>query len=315
MYAALAHAPATPRRLWLAALLTVLQPGLGHVYCGRVRAGLAIWAAVLLAIAGATIFWVRWLFVPDVPLLVGGLAWIALDAVLIADLARWIRREGARYRLRPVNHPLAYLGVGLGLGALPLLVGGLVIAHGWVGSVELRSYAMFPSFLPGDAVLFDRMAYIERPPRPGELVVVADETQRQHVGRVIATGGQRVRIFDGRPSVAGHPIRHAPLADLHVPRFAAPEQVRLAGLDGFLEENQAQRYPVTYRPEPVARPTLTVRLAADELYVLGDNRDAAGARRLGRVSLSRVRGKPRCIWASRDARGRSRRGRAGLQVR
>lgn len=314
MNVSLPASPLAPRRLWLAALLTLLQPGLGHVYCGRVRAGLAVWATVLLALVAATAFWIGWLFLPDVPLLVGAVAWLALDAVLVADLRRWIARHGARYALRPVNHPLAYLGVGLGLGALPVLVGALLVGRAWVGSVELRGYAMFPSVLPGDSVLFDRTAYLDRTPRAGELVVIAEEGRPAWIARVIATGGQRVRLFDGRPTVAGHPIHHAPLVDLRVPRFGATEQARLARLDGFLEENQARRYPVTYRSDPQARPSLTVRLGADELYVLSDNRDAAGGAG-GRVPLGAVRGRPQCIWASRDAAGHRRPGRAGLQVR
>lgn len=301
--------------MWHALLLTLLMPGLGHVYCGRVRQGLLLWAGVLAALLLGGAAWAHWLFLPTGPIALAALAWLALQAVLIADLRRWISAHGATYRLRPVNHPLTYVSVGLGLGALPVLLGVMLLGYGYVGSTPVRDWAMFPALLPGDAILFDRTAYLDAPPQPGELVVV----ERDHglaVVRVIATGGQTVRLFDGRPTVVGRPIRRRPLTDLRVPRFARAERDRLAGLDGFAEENHRQRYVVTYSRALAPRPTRVVRLAADEIYVLGDNRDAAHEARVGgQVHLSAVRGRPRCIWASTNPVGRTRAGRPGLQVR
>jgi type IV secretory pathway protease TraF len=146
--------------------------------------------------------------------------------------------------------------------------------------------------------------------------VVVELEHTLSIGRVIAVGGQTVRFFDGRPTIVGRPIRRRPLTDLRVPRFDTTQQARLAGLTGFAEENRQRRYIVTYSRELRTRPTASVRLAADEIYVLGDNRDAAlKSSILGRIHLSAVRGRPHCIWASTDPSGAARAGRAGLQVR
>ena len=270
---------------------------------------------VLCIALAAAVFWARWFFLPDVPLILGGVALLALDAVLIADLWRWIRQDGALYQLRPVNHPLTYIGVSLGLGALPVFVAATIIGHGYVGSTRVENYAMFPAFLPGDAVLFDRAAYADRAPANGELVVVRRGTELQVV-RVIATGGQTVRLFDGRPSVIGRPIARRPLADLHVPRFADSDRARLADLDGFWEVNGARQYVVTYEKGLLARPTLSLTLAEGEFFVLGDNRDAMRQPLSnGRVRRTDILGRPQCIWASTDDSFGARPGRAGLGVR
>lgn len=315
MYGPLARAQASPRSLVRAALLTLAMPGLGHVYCGRARHGLLVWLGVLAVALGGAIFWARWFFLPDVALILGGVALLALDAVLIADLARWVRASGATYQLRPVNHPLTYVGVGLGLGALPVFIAATVLAHGYVGSARVETYAMFPAFLPGDAVLFDRAAYADRPPVNGELVVVR-QGQRLRVARVIATAGQTVRLFDGRPSIVGRPIARRPLVDLNVPRFTPADRARLAGLDGYWEVNGGRQYVVTYAKGLQARQTVSLTLGPDEVFVLGDNRDARrGPLSQGRVPAANILGRPQCIWASTDSAADVRPGRAGLGVR
>lgn len=48
MVASMEHTPGRPRP-WLAALLSCLTPGLGHLYAGRLGAALAIGAAWLVA--------------------------------------------------------------------------------------------------------------------------------------------------------------------------------------------------------------------------------------------------------------------------
>lgn len=307
-----------PRRLWLAGLLTLLMPGLGHIYCGRVRRGLLVWGGLLAVSLAGLLAWARWLFVPVGPLIVAAGAFVALEVVLWSDLARFIERHGAQYRLRPVNHGLSYLAVFLGLGVLPLAVAGVVVERFLVSSLEVTDRSMFPHLLPGDRVLFERGAYVERPPRPGDLVVVARPTARLHVARVVAAGGETIHLRDARPVIDGADPVHDPVEQMHVARFDPPDRARLDALKGFVERrSDGVQYVVTYdraarRAAPDPAP---VSLAPDEIYVLGDNRDEAlSAHAFGRVPLGAVRGRPRYIWASFEA-GDLRAGRVGLEVR
>lgn len=305
-----------PRRLWLAGLLTVLMPGLGHIYCGRVRRGLLIWSGLLAVAVAAALAWARWLFVPVGPLIVAGGAWIALQVVLWADLAGFVERHGADYRLRPVNHGLSYLAIFLGLGVLPLTVVGVVVERFMVSSLVVDDGAMFPHLLPGDRVLFERGAFDDRPPRPGDLVVVAADDRAQ-VTRVVAAGGETVHLRDARPVIDGVEPAHEPVDGLAVPLFGPELQTRLDALRGFLERRgEHDPYVVTY--DRVARRTgpdpAPASLAADEIFVLGDNRDEALSRRAyGRVPLRAVQGRPRYIWVSLGDDG-LRSGRVGLEL-
>ena len=306
-----------PRRLWLAGLLTVLMPGLGHIYCGRVRRGLLIWLALLAVTVAAVVAWSRWLFVPLGPLIVAAGAWLALQVVLWADLAGFVERYGEDYRLRPVNHGLSYLAIFLGLAVLPLTVLAIVVERFVVSSVVVADEAMFPHLLPGDRVLFERDAFDERPPRPGELVVVTGG-EHPRVTRVVAAGGETVHLRDARPIIDGADPAHVPIDGLSVPRFGPGLQSRLDALRGFLERRgEVPPYVVTY--DRVARRTgpdpAPASLADDEIFVLGDNRDEAlSARAYGRVPLRAVQGRPRYIWVSLDPEG-LRPGRVGLEVR
>ncbi len=311
------HSDRSPRRLWIAGLLTLVMPGLGHGYCGQVRRGLSIWLGLSGVVAGAALAGALWLFVPVGPLLVGVGAWVALQVVLWADLGREVAAAGAGYRLRPINHPVAYVGVWLGLGVLPLVLGGLWIERTMVGSVAVTDRAMFPHLLPGDHVLYERGAFEGRAPEPGELVVVGEASAPQ-VARVVARAGETIQLRDARPVIDGGAVGRSPIRQMRVERFPDDEQGRLDALEGFVEIRGDRRYVVTYdraRRRTAVDPT-PVLLADDEIYVLGDNRDEAVRRPgAGRVPLDAVVGRPRYIWSSLDAAGRLRTGRVGLDVR
>ncbi|MCB9544807.1 MAG: signal peptidase I [Myxococcales bacterium] len=308
---------ARPRHLAIAVGLGLLMPGLGHVYAGEVGRGLKVWAAVLLAWVACLLGWARWIFAPHLPAAVLGLAWLGLQAVLARDVARAVGRAGRGFRPGPLNHPVAYLSIALGLGVLPVAASLHAVGAAFVGSVRVAGAAMFPHLLPGDELLFDRAAYRDRSPRAGELVVVDGPAGGLAVARVVATPGQVIQWRGGRPVIDGRRLDQEAITDLAVARFDAVDQARLASLDGFVEANAGRRYVVTYDAgSAVTLDPVPVHLGADELFVWGDNRDAARDERAGGVvRLASVRGRPSCIWASRDAAGAARAGRAGLEVR
>ncbi len=307
-----------PRSLWRAVALTLLMPGLGHIYCGQVRRGLAVWGAVLAALLVGLYAWARWMLVPVVPLVGAAFSWVLLQAALAGDLSRFVREHGAEYRVRPVNHPLAYVAAFLGLAVLPLVVGGVVTPTAWVGSVEVQTRGMFPHLLPGDRVLYDRTAYAARPPEAGDLVVVAWPPSGRLVARVVATGGRTVALREGRPIVDGRPIERGRVVGLRVPRFGSGRDAEdLEALSGYLERQGGNAYIVTYdRKRSLLDDPSPVVLRSDELYVLGDNRDeAVRLRHYGRVPTAAIHGRPRYVWASFDADGETREGRVGRELR
>jgi len=83
---------------------------------------------------------------------------------------------------------------------------------------------MEPTFLPGDRLLVDPLAYRDRPPERGDLVVVADpaDPERWLLKRVIGTYGDAIRVDrDGahrtsEPSEV-YPLMGGALEELEVP--------------------------------------------------------------------------------------------------
>src|SRR3974390_1806191 len=74
---------------WVAGLLTVLTPGLGHLYIGQVRRGITLFVFVMIAdtllmFAMMGVLARFWIFAVSLTLLIGLWAFILLDAVVRA---------------------------------------------------------------------------------------------------------------------------------------------------------------------------------------------------------------------------------------
>ena len=300
----------------VATLLTYLMPGLGHAYAGDLHRGAAIWLGLCALFLTALAMWVGGphVYVPN------PMVWVFLYLAAGAAVARSARvcaseGGGDSATERPLRHPLALIGVWLGMGVFPICASVWYVEANHVGSVEVHGYAMFPQLLPGDRVFFDRKAFLSRRPEPGELVVVGDGLA-ETIGRVVAVRGARVSLSQGLLSVNGVALVRYPVDALHVPRFHRTEQVRLSMHRGFIESNGDHDYLVVERRvgDFVSYPPRAV-LRSDELYIIGDDRSATLEEGVaGRVRLGALRGRPEMIWSSRRSDGTERAGRSGLPV-
>jgi nickel-type superoxide dismutase maturation protease len=80
------------------------------------------------------------------------------------------------------RRPLAAL-----VGAAAGIAAGAAASR-WLDVVEVRGCSMAPSLLPGDRLLVESRSYLNRPPRPGEVVLAPDPRQadRELIKRVVA---------------------------------------------------------------------------------------------------------------------------------
>ena len=117
----------TTRSPWAALGLSLLCTGLGHLYCGRKRSGIVLFAAALLLVPVAVAFT---MLVPgSLSLAIFLLTLLALPLVYlfaVLDSFRIACRHGVGYILRPVNRPglyvaLAVIGVLYPMGSLLLV--------------------------------------------------------------------------------------------------------------------------------------------------------------------------------------------------
>jgi len=276
------------RKPWVAVVLSLLATGLGHIYCGHIARGLALFLAsslfAPLAVAAS-------LLEPSTPLLMGLLALaltvIGLYLFAVADAFLLARRLGDEYVLCQYNRGFLY--------ALFILVG-VCYPPGVVHYLRSNAFEAFlvptaseaPNILPGDHVLVNKQVLHWRYPRRGDVVVfrVPHQPGRQWIKRIIALAGDTVAVRQGQVFVNGRKLDHE-----RVPGESLPEAT--GGLPGEVlqEVNGASRYLILLdrREESVDFPEVTV--PDGTCFVLGDNRsDSTDSRQFGFIPLGELRG-------------------------
>lgn len=281
------------RRPLVAVALTLVHPALGYLYVGRGRAALVATVAFTLAVAGFVTAWSTLKFFPVLPLVVLALGWLTVASLCLADIWHSVRRAG-EYVLRPMNHPVVYALFALVFSALPAYLSYHVAMEVVWGVVEVNDHAMAPAIIPGDVLLIDRTAYWHTRPTRGDMVVVrggSDEPNSAQVvvGRVIAVGGDEVKVEDSQLQVNAEALRHD--------RFETGDEERT-----FIERNGAATYLIAGKATaPPASTEEPITVADGNILVLGDNRRlAADGAAFATVASERVLGRPRYLLFSGD---------------
>ena len=178
------------RRL-VAAALTLLVPGTGHVHRGRVRRGAAWFAAITVAFVA-----LPW----SGPL---GLVAALTLRLVAAPVDAGLCRGGGPV---PTDRQL-----GLGVAFLGLMIAfGLVVGTFLVGGFRVPSAAMSPTMQIGDLFYVNKLA---RDPAVGDVIVFRHPLQpRDFLRRVVARAGDRVAVTGGVLIRNGAPVPRGPVA-------------------------------------------------------------------------------------------------------
>jgi len=228
---------------WVTALLTVLTPGLGHIYLGQARRGIILFVLVMIAdtllmFAMMGVLARFWMFAVSLGLLLGLWLYIMVDAI------------GRAYRMRDYPHEgynrwTTYAGafvVACIIFAAPCVYAVHANASGQLLVLNAVTPSMEPTLRVGEYFLADATYYRSRAPSRGDVAVYLHPKQAHlyYIKRIVAVEGDRIAIKGGRAVVNGmmveEPYLDVALAD---GRFA----------------NMAE-----------------VRVPAGHVYVLGDNR-------------------------------------------
>jgi signal peptidase I len=199
-----AHAHRGPSP-WLAALLTVLTPGLGHLYIGQARRGITLFGLVMIAdtllmFAMMGVLARFWMFATSLMLLIGLWLFIVFDAVARARRTppSALQRQN-RWTLYVGACVLAYI-----VFAGPCIYALQANASGrlWV---RLASSNMEPTLEAGEVLLADATYYLGRLPMRGEVAVYKHPHQSDlHcIKRIVAVEGDRLATKGGRAVVNG----------------------------------------------------------------------------------------------------------------
>ena len=276
------------RRPWLAALLSVLAPALGHVYAGRPGRGVVVGLAYLAGVLGLMLLASR---ARSALALMALLAALGVAYVLVArDAFRIARRAGDAYPLAWFNR---WWGYALVLVVLLVVQGlyGRFVRREIVQAFRLPSGAMAPTLLIGDHFLVDKRAYRVGDPQRLDVVVFESPADRTtlFVKRILGLPGDTIEIRD--------------------------KIVRLNGAP--LDEPYATRSDRTDEKSPASADHGPLTVPAGHYFILGDNRDASlDSRAVGPIPREKIFGRARILYWSWDhAAGAVRWDRIGLPVR
>jgi signal peptidase I len=279
---------ANRRKPWVAVVFSLLATGLGHIYCGRIVPGLALFLAsslfAPLAIMASHLE-------PSTPVLVvliaSALTVVGVYLYAVAHAFALARRLGNDYVPRDYNRGFLYV--------LFILVG-VSYPPGVVHYLRANAFEAFlvptasaaPNILPGDRVLVNKQVLHQRYPRRGDVVVLRVPRQpgRQWIQRIIALPGDTVCVRHNDVFVNGKKLPQE-----RVPAEALPELTDGPRGEVVEEVNGASRYLILLDPAEKSVDFAEKTVPDGSCFTLGDNRNnSTDSRRFGFIPLGNLRG-------------------------
>jgi signal peptidase I len=259
---------------WVTALLTVLTPGLGHIYLGQARRGIVLFVLVMIAdtllmFAMMGVLARFWMFAVSLGLLLGLWLYIMVDAI------------GRAYRMRDYPHEgynrwTTYAGafvLACIIFAAPCVYAVHANASGQLLVLNAVTPSMEPTLRVGEYFLADATYYRSRAPSRGDVAVYLHPKQAHlyYIKRIAAVEGDRIAIKGGRAVVNGMMVEEP-------------------YLDAVVADGRFANIP-------------EVRVPAGHVYVLGDNRsnsvDSRDSLAHGAVPVANLVGRATDIAISR----------------
>lgn len=283
--------PANRRSPAIAAALSFVSAGLGHLYLGRPKAAVA-WALgpTVLQLATALGFALGWL--PGVLFMVASL--VRLPWWLAALLASVMQtRPLQTYTVRRYNHPLVYATFFAVKLALVLATSAAI--RTWLAETySIPAASMVPTLEVGDLVLARKMPFAGRIAR-GDVVLFRypKDPSITYVKRVIGLPGDRVRFEDHLPWLDGAPISRRALGAT----TWVDDRCGVPIATAWQETIDGRSWRVLTEPSPGSLANVPETIVPEgSVFVVGDNRDhSEDSRRWGFVSLDAVVGKPELV--------------------
>ncbi|MGA9110011.1 MAG: signal peptidase I [Smithella sp.] len=273
-----------PRRPWIAALLTLLMTGLGHLYAGNPKRGLmlfGIWSfwAILCSII--------LLAVPDVFIiiifLIGGFAFFVFCMVDAFSIAK---RKNENYEPAKYNRWFVYVGYFVILS----LISALLSAGFKTNAFNITSGSMEPALLVGDSILVNEVIYGVKIPLLRKTIIPVTDPKRNDLVVFIYPEDRSMTLIKRVIGVAGDKI------EIVNKKIFINDKAYKDSYGVFKDSNVL---PQSIEPRDNFGP---VTVPENSIFVMGDNRDESlDSRYWGFVDLQDVEGKAFIIYWSWDS--------------
>lgn len=254
------------RRPTAAGLLSLLRPGLGHVYAGDLKKGMVLIFVEFATIIGAGVLGLLSTFYGFVAFIL--LGFVFYIYVIVSSVRLAVKNND--YHLQAFNRWYWYLAIFV---VVVVFSNALIFYRGDILGYEtfnIPARSMQPTLEEGDYILVNTR-YDEV--KVGDVAVFRypHDKSIDYVKRVVAVGGDTISIDNGVVIRNGVPEN-----SLNVPL-----------------QNRLQEYSYSMRQ---------IKVPKNEVFFLGDWRDNSSDSRVrGTVPKSDVRGKVTYIWFSKDA--------------
>ena len=269
---------------WVAAILSFIMPGLGHVYSGMLARGLIfMFLCGISSVVGLLI-----LSHPTAS------SWTLGCAAGLAQVAIWIAGAidsyrcslgcKADYELKDYNRWYVYVLLLL-MGTGSLLSYALNVRNQLFQPFRIPGASMYPTLSPHDRFIALKNAYRNSDPQRGDLVLFTNPNNRGEfwIKRVIALAGDTVAVKDGNVYVNGVKLSLESIG---------PGAV--SGTTGqiFDEDNNGAKYRIFISQGHPAPDFPEITVPKYECFVMSDNRnDGRDSRHLGPIPIIGIFGK------------------------
>ncbi len=282
------------RRMWVAIMFSLIMPGLGQVYCGRLARGLVltflnmlplpIIIGLLLASNPASV-------VQQIVglIMAGGI----VQLVAIIDSARLAKRTKTDYELKDYNKWYVYV-----LLILTITVGsagsGLYLRDQALEAFVVPVGSMYPTIFQGDRLLANKTAYNNADPVKGDIIVFCNPHNRKenYVKRVVALAGDTVEVRDSELYINGEKLKRERLSDSPLATLKPKMQGEV-----FYEFNGQAKYKIIMvAPKEGTKASATdfkqITVPKYHCFVLGDNRNnSKDSRSFGPIATASIKGR------------------------
>jgi len=284
---------------WLAVMLSLIMPGLGQIYCGKIVRGLLLTFLASLPLSLITLL----LSMQKTPfmlaiVLVGLFTSMLVQLIAIIDSGYIAKHTRPDYELKDYNRwyvyvLLVFMGVG---GAMETATH---IKTNYIEAFRVPMASCYPTIVPNDRILANKSAYKTKDPRRGDTIVFICPENRQWnwIKRVIAVAGDTIEIKDGELYVNDEKLLRQKLAQSVLDSIRVKVKGKPLEGDIFEETNGDAKYKIllaTSIPEKAKTspdfPKTTV--PKYHCFVLGDNRNnSRDSRHVGPIPLATIKGR------------------------
>jgi signal peptidase I len=290
------------RHIWAAVFLSLIMPGLGQIYCGRFKRGLAL----------------NFLHILPLPIIIGllslsnspALMHIAIVLVMVSimvllaaifDSVFLAIRSAKDYQLKDYNNPVVYALL------IIIVTGGSIGSTLYIRGKGLEAFRVptascYPTIVPNDRILANKLAYNRIDPERGDLVVHICPFNRHwnYIKRVVAVAGDTIEVKDNQLYVNDRKLPQRKLPDSILDNITTKVEEQPLKGEVFEETNGSKTYNIFLAESPHDK-TIgdfeKITVPEHHCFVLGDNRNLSrDSRDFGPIPLATIKGRADYIY-------------------